>query len=93
LILEYVQGQKTKEIKPQIGPALNGGAKLFTNEKMKNLYALDPKNRRIVSINKKDYFTIQYVSENFDNLKSFWVTDDEKTIFFLSGSKIFRIEI
>jgi hypothetical protein len=93
LILEYVQGQKIKEIKPQISPALNGGAKLFTNEKMKNLYALDPKNRRIVSINKKDYFTIQYVSENFDNLKSFWVTDDEKNIFFLSGSKIFKIEI
>jgi hypothetical protein len=93
LILEYAQGQKTKDIKPQISPMLNGGAKLFTNEKMKNLYAMDPKNRRIVSINKKDEFTIQYVSENFDSLKSFWVTDDEKTIFFLSGSKIFRIEI
>ena len=93
LILEYAQGQKTKEIKPQISPALNGGAKLFTNEKMKNLYAMDPKNRRIVSINKKDNFTVQYASENFDSLKSFWVTDDEKTIFFLNGSKIFRIEI
>jgi len=93
LILEYAQGQKTKEIKPQISPALNGGAKLFTNEKMKNLYALDPKNKRIVSMNKKDNFTIQYVSENFDSLKSFWVTKDEKTIFFLSGSKIFKIEI
>jgi hypothetical protein len=93
LILEYTQGQKTKEIRPQISPMLNGGAKLFTNEKMKNLYAMDPKNRRIVSINKKDNFTIQYVSENFDNLKSFWVNDDEKTIFFLSDSKIFRMEI
>jgi hypothetical protein len=93
LIVEYGQGQKVKDIKLQISPALDGGVKLFTNEKLKNLYAMDSKNRRIVSINKKDYFTIQYVSENFENLKSFWVTDDEKTIFFLDGLKIFRTEI
>ena len=93
LIIEYGQGQRIKDIKPQISPVMDGGVKLFTNEKMKNLYAMDPKNKRIVSINKKDYFTIQYVSENFENLKSFWITDDEKIMFFLNGSKIFKIEI
>ncbi|MDP2934531.1 MAG: hypothetical protein Q8N59_02085 [bacterium] len=93
LILEYVQGQKSREIKPQISPAINNGTKLFTNDRMKNLYALDPTNKRIISINKKDNFTVQYVSENFDSLKSFWVSDNEKTIFLLNGSKIYKIEI
>ena len=92
-ILEYAQGQKVKEIIPHISSALGKKTKLFTSEKMKNLYVLDPDNKRIVSINKRDYFTTQYVSENFDSLKSFWVTEDEKTIFFLSGLKIFKIEI
>ena len=93
LILEYSQGKRVKEIKPQISPELNGQVRLFTNSKMKNLYALDSKNKRIVSINKEDYFTIQYVSENFNLLKGFWVTDDEKTMFLLNYSKIYKIGI
>ncbi|MFZ5559467.1 MAG: hypothetical protein ACOZAL_01590 [Patescibacteria group bacterium] len=93
IIIEYIQGKKAKEIRPKVSPILNSGGQLFTNSQMKNLYILDPANKRIIALNKKDEFTIQYVSDKFDSLKDFWVTEDEKTIYILNGQKVYRIDI
>ncbi|OGZ34984.1 MAG: hypothetical protein A2V60_00335 [Candidatus Portnoybacteria bacterium RIFCSPHIGHO2_01_FULL_39_19] len=91
LIFEYAQGKKLKEIRPRVSPILNNGGELFTNSQMKNLYILDPINKRIIAQNKKDDFNIQYMSEKFDSLKDFWVEPDEKTIYILNDSKVYRI--
>ena len=92
-IIEYRQGKKAREIKPKLGPSLIGDTQLFTSEEMKNLYILDPTNKRIIALNKKDDFTIQYISDKFDSLKDFWVSEDEKTIYVLNGPKVYRIDI
>src|SRR4030043_1087845 len=49
LIFEYAQGKKLKEIRPRVSPILNNGGELFTNSQMKNLYILDPINKRIIA--------------------------------------------
>jgi len=92
-IIEYRQGKKAREIKPKLSPPLAGGSQLFTSGEMKNLYILDQINKRIIAFNKKDDFTTQYISSKFDSLKDFWVSQDEKTIYILNGSKIYRIYI
>jgi len=92
-IIEYKQGKKTREIKAKVSPALNNGGQLFTNDQMKNLYILDQQNKRIITINKKDEFTIQYFSDKFDSLKDFWVDSGENTIYILSGAKVYKIDI
>jgi len=92
-IIEYKQGKKSREIKPKVSPPLIGSSQLFTSEQMKNLYVLDPTNRRIIALNKKDDFTVQYISDKFDSLKDFWVDQDENTIYILNGTKVFRINI
>jgi len=92
-IIEYKQGKKTREIKVKVSPALNNGGQLFTNDQMKNLYILDSTNKRIVSLNKKDDFTIQYVSNKFDALKDFWVDSGENTIYILNGTRVYKINI
>ena len=92
-ILEYLQGQKVREIKPRVSPPLNSGAGLFTGEEMKNLYILDRTNKRIIAVNKKDNFTTQYISESFVSPKDFWVTTDENFVFLLDGSKIYKLPI
>jgi len=93
LIIEYIQGKKAKEIRPKVSPSLNTGGQLFTNSQMKNIYILDQANKRIIALNKKDDFTIQYMSDKFDALKDFWVEPDEKTIYILNGSKVYKIEL
>jgi len=93
VILEYLQGQEVREIKPQVSPPLSNGAKLFTGDEMKNLYILDRINKRIIAVNKKDNFTTQYISESFVSPQDFWVTSDENFIFLLDGSKIYKLGI
>jgi hypothetical protein len=92
-IIEYSQGQKIKEFKPNVNPSLNKGGQLFTNKEMKNLYILDSENKRIIVLNKQDGFITQYISTEFESLKDLWVTPDEKSIYLLDGLKIYRIEI
>jgi len=92
-ILQYAQGKLLKDITPQIKPGIGPETKLFTRLNMKNLYILDPVNNRIIAINKENGFTTQYVARDFDLLKDFWVSEDEKNIFFLNDSKIFKAEI
>jgi hypothetical protein len=92
-IIEYKQGKKAREIKAKVSPALNNGGQLFTNDQMKNLYILDQQNKRIITINKKDEFTIQYFSDKFDSLKDFWVDSGENTIYILNGTKVYKIDI
>ena len=93
IIIEYKQGKKAREIKPKVSPPLTNGGQLFTDGQMKNLYILDPTNKRIIALNKKDDFTIQYISDKFDSLKDFWVNFDEKTIYVLNGLRIYKINL
>jgi len=92
-IIEYKQGKKSREIKAKVSPGLTNGGQLFTDDQMKNLYILDQQNKRIITINKKDEFTIQYFSDEFDSLKDFWVEQGENTIYILNGTKVYKIDI
>lgn len=92
-IIEFIQGRKVREFKPDVSPEFNKGHQIFTQPDMKNLYLLDPQFNRIISINKQDNMAIQYVSNYFDSLTDFWITPDEKTIYILNGLKVFRIDI
>lgn len=92
-IIKFVSGKKIQEFKPKTSPELTKGSQIFTKPDMKNLYILDPENKRIISTNKTDDFTIQYISPAFDSLTDFWVTQDETTIYILNGLKIYKINI
>lgn len=92
-IIEFVSGRKNKEFKPDISPKLLKGSQIFTKPDMKKLYVLDPENNRIISINKSDNQTIQYISPEFSSLSDLWVTQDEKNIYLLDGLKIYKIDI
>lgn len=92
-IVEYIQGRKIKEFKPNASPQITKGGQLFTQQNMKNIYFLDSENNRIIAANKQDQFTTQYVSNEFTSLTDFWITPDEKTIYVLDGLRIFKINI
>jgi len=92
-IIQYSQGKKLKEIKPDINPPLSQTGQMFTSVGLKNLYILGPLNNRIISINKKDGLTKQYSVSELSNLRDLWVDSDEKTIYILNGLEVYKIEI
>ena len=93
IIIQYSQGKKVKEIKPDITPPLAKIGQIFTSISLKNLYILGPLNNRIISINKKDGLTKQYAVPELSNLRDLWVDSDEKTIYLLNGLEVYKIEI
>jgi len=93
VIIKYVQGKKIKEFKLNISPEITKGGQIFTKQDMKNIYILDSENQRILALNKNDDRITQYVSNEFENLKDIWVTNDEKSIYILDNYKIYKVNI
>ncbi|MFC1598939.1 hypothetical protein ACFL2U_02965 [Patescibacteria group bacterium] len=88
-IFKLNKGYKTYfEIK-NLEPVLSEPSNLFTNDETNYLYILEPKNRRIVILDKEGNLVNQYYSEKFDNLKDFAIVEKEKKMFIVNDNKIY----
>ncbi len=69
---------------------IGAGGKIITRANLKNLFVLDPANKRIVIFDKEGNLVKQIKSEKFDALKDMAIID-EKTAYILNGTKIFKV--
>ncbi len=90
-IQKYYAGAYQESLKPQIFPPLLHGLRLKTSANFQYLYLLDPWEKRIILLTKSGRLLKQYRSAAFDTLLDFAVSDNEKAIYLLNGSLIFRI--
>ncbi len=67
--------------------------KVFTHPKLKHLYVLDKGGQRVVVLEKNGNFSRQFKGDVLSDLKDLWVSDNERTLFLLSGSSIYRIPL
>ena len=65
--------------------------KIFTRPNLKRLYVLDQGNQRVVVLDKGGEFVRQFKGDMLTDLKDLWVSDNEKSLYILSGSKIYRL--
>lgn len=87
-------GTRDNEFKVStIDPAFSNPTKIVTTPELENIYILDPNNKRIVILNKDGALINQYFSEQFDNLKDFTVSEANKAIYLLNGTKIYKIDL
>ena len=93
-IIKLYEGQRTNfnlnEIRPKL--SLEKGGKIFTNDELDNLYVLDKGTQRIIVLNKTGGLIQQFISDSFNELKDFAVSDKENKIWALNKSKIFEID-
>ncbi len=68
-------------------------SKIFTLPNYKNLYLLDIGNSRIVILDKSGSFLGQLKGEMIGAARDLWVPSGEKSLYFLSGSKIYRVKL
>lgn len=93
LIAKYFEGKKVSEIKSQLENQINENSKIFTGADFKNLYVSDPKNKRIVVLDKHGQLINQYINDEFSNISDFFVDNGEKEIYLLCGEKVLKLEI
>ncbi len=91
-IVEYFGGKKTKEISLNLDKSLGKETKLFIQKDYKNFYVADPENNRLIVLNSQGEILNQYVNKNFSELKSFWITKNEKIAYLLCGKKIYKLD-
>ena len=92
-IVRYLNGYKKEDLKPQalFQSEIKTG-QILTKTDFKNLYLLDTGNKRLIIFDKKGQLVKQYICQEFSDLTSFGVTDDEKTVFVLDGTKLYQLD-
>ncbi|MCX6744081.1 MAG: hypothetical protein NTX82_00990 [Candidatus Parcubacteria bacterium] len=88
-VLKFTKGNKQAFELKNVEPVLEAPTKLFTNDQTNFIYILEPKNKRIVVIDKSGNLIIQYYSDTFNNPQDFAVLESEKKIFVSSDNKIY----
>lgn len=90
-ILKFQKGYKKEFSSPSTLIPFSGATKLFTAADEKNIYVLDPRNKRVLIISKAGKITKQIISEKFDNLIDLAVSPKEKELYLLNGTSVFEI--
>ncbi len=92
-VLRYYTGAQT-EFKPDI--SLNAPTAIYTTDRLKYIYIADAGNGRIVVLDKENgAFIAQLVpgdgfNVDFTQVRAIYVTDDERSLFILTGTEIWR---
>ena len=89
-ITRYHTGEFQENIELDIFPFPEGFKEINIRN---NLYILEPKNNRVIILSKDGKIIKQFQSERFDNLKSFALSENGKTIYLLNNSTVFKIEL
>lgn len=90
-ILKFQKGYKKEFSSPSTLIPFSGATKLFTAADEKNIYVLDPPNKRVLIISKAGKIVKQIVSEKFDDLIDLAVSPKEKELYLLNGTSVFEI--
>lgn len=89
-VLKYFDGQKQDFSLAAAEPVFDKSGIIRV---AKNIYILDPSNKRLLIFSKEGKFINQYQSEQFNSLTDFAVDRAEKTIYLLSGQAIYQIKL
>ncbi len=72
---------------------VNHPVSFFVSENGDNVYILDSGNSRLLIVDKKGVYQSQYRGDKFATFTDLAVDEDNKKIYLLKGSKIFRIDL
>jgi len=92
-IIKLTKGFKKEFLIPDLFVPLNEATKIATETGAKNLYILDPKNKRVLVIAKTGGAAKQFISDKFDNLTDIAISPTEKEIYLLNGTSVYEINL
>lgn len=100
----YVLGSGVKVVKFSLGSPQNFSVKgvlpeiglvdaLYASEDLEGIYFLDRAGKRVVVTDKKGVYRAQYVAAELAGATKIVVSESEKKIIYLSGDKLFSVEL
>lgn len=92
-ILKFSLGSPQNFSVSGVFPELSSAEAIYTNEENTYIYILDRSGKRIVVLDKEGTFKAQYLSDRVGETKDIVVSEREKKIILLAGSKLYSIEV
>jgi len=74
-------------------PAVTKIDAIYTNEELKGVYLLDREGKRVIAYDKEGNLLAQYVADAISEATHITVSEEEKKIILLAGSKLYSIEL
>ncbi|RPH38857.1 MAG: hypothetical protein EHM87_24995 [Burkholderiales bacterium] len=92
-IVKYTQGKKDAFQVLGLDQSFGQAAKIFTNPDAERLYVVDRVNTRVVVLDKSGEYAAQYQWSGIAGVKDLVVVESLKKIFFLTGEKVFSLDL
>jgi len=89
-IYKFYTGGKQSWNLGKIDPPLEGATKIWTNEDIDYLFVMEPKNKRILVMDKNGNLQTQYLIEEAENLKDFYVDTTARKIRVLADNGVWE---
>ncbi len=90
-VMRLFQGKKKPFSISNLSTPFQQPNKIFTHPDLKRVYILDVGNQRVVVLDKNGNFIRQFKGDVLSESNDLWVSDDEKNLYILSGSKIYKV--
>lgn len=92
-IVKYTRGRKDAFTVIGLDQPLADAVRIFTGPEAEHLYVLDRANTRVVVLDKTGEYASQYAWPGIAGVKDFVVSEELGKIFFLTGEKVFTIDL
>lgn len=90
-ILKFTNGELQSFAVSGLEPTLQTGVKIWTYSEDKYIYILDPKEKRLVVLNKDGSIKNQYTSDQFEKPTDMIIEEKNKTAYILDTGRVFQI--
>jgi len=88
---KFYGGNFQETVQLNFFPYAEDFSKILAFEGLPYFYILEPAQKRVIILGKGGQIIKQFQSDKFDNLKDFTVSENGKTIYLLSGLKIYKV--
>ncbi len=92
-ILKFSLGSPQEFTLQDMDKPISNPTDIFTNDETNYIYILDSQNSRVVVVDKNGVFKAQYISDKLKEAKRLVVSEIDKKIIFLTGTKLFSLDI
>jgi hypothetical protein len=90
-VLKFRTGSKAEFSLNPIDPTLNSANVIHASKDKDFIYILDRNGSRLIVFNKKGEFILQYSINQLKNMKDFLVDEEQKNIYILNNSSIYKL--
>lgn len=89
----YFGGKYQETLTLNLFPYPENISQIYTSPNSFHIYLLEPQSNRLIIIDKTAQVVRQFQSNKFDDLKDFVVMESSNTIYLLSNSKVYQIQL